>query len=192
MDWMEIFSLVTGLLYIWLEIRQKNIMWIVGLITSAATMWVFFDGGLYASAALNLYYVVISLWGLRQWRRDSRKTETEDAIHLNRLTLKTALLSAVIYAAGTAGLWWLMDLLEDPMSLMDAGITMLGAVATWWLSRSYKEQWILWIVANFLTFVMCLTQKMPYMSVLYVVYTAGAVFGYFHWRRNGQYVKDVN
>ena len=188
MDWMEIFSLVTGLLYIWLEIRQKNIMWIVGLITSAATMWVFFDGGLYASAALNLYYVVISLWGLRQWRRDSRKTETEDAIHLNRLTLKTALFSAVIYAAGTAGLWWLMDLLEDPMSLMDAGITMLGAVATWWLSRSYFQQWYILIFVNILSSILCFSQDLYWMTAQYVFYSASSVFGLYHWKRGGVYV----
>ena len=48
MDMMEIFTLVTGVIYIILEIRQKNLMWLVGVLTSVAAMWVFFRQGLYA------------------------------------------------------------------------------------------------------------------------------------------------
>ena len=55
MDFMEIFTLVTGVIYIILEIRQKNFMWVVGIATSIAAMWVFFRQGLYASFALNTY-----------------------------------------------------------------------------------------------------------------------------------------
>ena len=73
MDFMEIFTLVTGVIYIILEIRQKNFMWIVGIATSIAAMWVFFRQGLYASFALNAYYLATSFIGLWQWRRDRRR-----------------------------------------------------------------------------------------------------------------------
>ena len=48
-EFMEIFTLVTGILYIILEIRQKNSMWVVGIVTGLAAMVVFFIQGLYAS-----------------------------------------------------------------------------------------------------------------------------------------------
>lgn len=202
MDWMEIFTFVTGLIYIYLEVRQKNLMWIVGLITSAASMYVFFGEGFYASTALNLYYFVISFWGLYQWRRDSGRMKgsdalrtdtgnggkTEEVIHLGRLTLRTVLVSLAVYVVLTAGLIRLVQYLGDPMSMLDAGIAMLGAVATWWLGRSYKEQWILWVAANMLTSVMCLRSGMYYLFVLYLVYTVVAAYGYFHWKRNGKYI----
>ena len=60
MDWMQVFTLVTGVIYIVLEIRQKNFMWVVGIATSVAAMWVFFRQGLYASFGLNTYYLVTS------------------------------------------------------------------------------------------------------------------------------------
>ena len=53
MDMMQIFTHVTGVIYINLEIRQKNSMWLVGILTSLAAMWVFFRQGLYASFGLN-------------------------------------------------------------------------------------------------------------------------------------------
>ncbi len=38
---MEIFTLVTGVIYVVLEIRQKNFMWIVGMANALAAMYMF-------------------------------------------------------------------------------------------------------------------------------------------------------
>ena len=73
MDWMQIFTLVTGVIYIVLEIRQKNFMWVVGIATSIAAMWVFFRQGLYASFGLNTYYLITSFIGLWHWGRDRKR-----------------------------------------------------------------------------------------------------------------------
>ena len=70
MDFMQIFTLVTGVIYIILEIRQKSFMWVVGIATSLAAMWVFFRQGLYASFGLNTYYLITAFIGLWQWGKD--------------------------------------------------------------------------------------------------------------------------
>lgn len=192
---MEIFTLITGVIYIILEIRQKNAMWLVGVLTSLAAMWVFFRQGLYASFALNAYYLVTAFVGLWQWGRDRRRIgadETvsggDDVIHLNPLTFRTVLVSLVITVAGTFALSELMEVFENPMSLMDAAVAVLSAVATWWLVKSYIWQWWLWVVADLVLAVMCAMQGLWWMSALYAAYTVAAVYGYFHWRKNGQYI----
>ena len=195
MDWMQIFTLVTGVIYIILEIRQKNFMWVVGIATSIAAMWVFFRQGLYASFGLNTYYLIASFIGLWQWRRDRMRLvsgesaeQADDVIHLNRLSSSTILLGAAIAVFGTLALAWLMELVENPMSYLDAAVTVLSAVATWWLVKSYIQQWWLWIAADFLSTVLCATQGMWWMTALYAAYTLSAVIGYNHWKRKGQYV----
>lgn len=190
---MEIFTLVTGVIYIILEIRQKNFMWVVGILTSVAAMWVFFRQGLYASFGLNTYYLITSFIGLWQWRKDKGRivddAGTEDVIHLNRLDWKTALLSLVVTAAGIFGLAALMELLENPMSYMDSAVAVLSAVATWWLVRSYLQQWWLWVIADTLSTILCATQGMWWLTALYAAYALSAVYGYHHWRRNGRYIE---
>lgn len=211
MDMMEIFTLVTGVIYIILEIRQKNLMWLVGVLTSVAAMWVFFRQGLYASFALNTYYLVTSFVGLWQWSRDkkrlvaemapaARPTDTEvklegDRIHLNRLTVKTVAVSAVVMVLGTFGLVELMQWLnsagilqENPMSYLDSAATILSAIATWWLVRSYIQQWWLWIAADLMSTILCASQGMWWMTALYAAYTLSAVYGWAHWKRNGRYI----
>lgn len=193
---MEIFTLVTGVIYIILEIRQKNFMWVVGILTSVAAMWVFFRQGLYASFALNAYYLVTSFIGLWQWGRAKMMLkQTDDApgqgddIHLNRLILKTIAVSALVVVAGTFVLSEVMAALENPMSVMDASVAVLSAVATWWLVRSYLEQWWLWIIADALSTIMCATQGLWWMTALYAAYSLSAVYGYIHWKRNGRYIE---
>ena len=196
MDMMEIFTLVTGVIYIILEIRQKNLMWLVGVLTSVAAMWVFFRQGLYASFALNTYYLVTSFIGLWQWSRDKKRLVSDgDRIHLNRLTVKTVAVSAVVMVLGTFGLVELMQWLnsagilqENPMSYLDSAATILSAIATWWLVRSYIQQWWLWIVADLMSTILCASQGMWWMTALYAAYTLSAVYGWVHWHRNGKYI----
>ena len=192
---MEIFTLVTGVVYIILEIRQKNFMWVVGVFTSLAAMWVFFRQGLYASFGLNTYYLITAFIGLWQWGRDKKKLmssstdePSHDVIHLNRLSLKTVVVSSVVAVIGTFALAWLMQMLENPMSYLDAAVAVLSAVATWWLVRSYIAQWWLWILADTLSTILCATQGMWWMTALYAAYTLSAVYGYIHWKKNGTYI----
>lgn len=202
MDFMEIFTLVTGVIYIILEIRQKNFMWVVGVFTSLAAMWVFFRQGLYASFGLNTYYLITAFIGLWQWGRDKKKVASscsgceagsgsgEDVIHLNRLSARTVIVSALVCVAGTFALAWVMQLLENPMSYLDAAVAVLSAVATWWLVRSYIAQWWLWVLADTLSTILCATQGMWWMTALYAAYALSAAYGYIHWKKHGIYVSD--
>lgn len=192
-NFMEIFTLITGVIYIILEIRQKNLMWVVGILTSVAAMWVFFRQGLYASFGLNTYYLVTSFVGLWQWRRDRDRmavqNESADVIRLNRMTVRTLLASVVIAVAGTFALAYLMELLENPMSYLDSAVAVLSAVATWWLVRCYIQQWWLWIAADTVSTILCATQGLWWMTALYAAYATSAVIGFRHWKRHGCYMQ---
>lgn len=193
---LEIFTLITGVIYVILEIRQKNAMWVLGIITSLASMLVFFSQGLYASFGLNAYYLITAFIGLWQWRKDKGAIEDSSKIHLNTLTWKTAALSAMIFICGTIGLSAGMEYMselgfkENPMSLLDSSIAVLSAVATWWLVKAYLQQWWLWIAANVLSVALCAAQGMWWMALLYILYMVAAIIGLLHWKRYGVVVSD--
>lgn len=180
----EIFTLLTGILYIILEIRQHNFMWVVGVLTALAAMVVFWGQHLYGSFILNGYYLVVSFIGLWQWRKDSAAVG-ESEIHLRPITWTVGLVSLAAAVAGVFGFGYLARLLGDPMSWLDVSVAVLSAVATWWLTRSYKEQWLLWIVADGLSTWLCFSQNLYWMAGLYLAYTISAVYGYFRWKNRG-------
>lgn len=194
----EIFALVTGIPYMVLEVMQKKTMWYFGLATGAACAWSFGVQHLWASMGLNIYYVFMSLWGLYRWRRDEQRLReerdkglTDATIHLARLDRRTLLTTVAVFIAGTALLIGLLHLLHDSESSMDATVTVMSALAMWWLGKAHPQHWLIWIVADTLLTVLCLSKGMYWMAGLYLFYTVAAVYGYFHWRRNGAYI-DMN
>ena len=211
-DFLGIFTLVTGVLFLILEIRQSNWMWAFQLLSAAAAMVSFFMGGLYASCALKLYYVVRAFVGFRQWRRDEGRlreaVESHSAqgcderreclsegnggneLHLRRLGWKTLVLSTLLMIAGTSVLFFLLRFLGDPKSVADAGATVLSAIATWWLAKSYPQQWLLWIVADAVSAWICWEPGMMSMAVRYIIYAISAIYGYYHWMRKGEYIES--
>ena len=189
----EIFALVTGVPYIVLEVLQKNSMWYFGIATGLACAYSFGVQHLWSNMALNLYYVVMSFWGLYQWRKDSRALKENGSgrdvtVHLGRMSGVTALWSAVIFIAGTASLVWLLRALGGSSTWLDAASAMMSVVATYWLGRSILYHWIIWIVADVILVVVCFLEGQYWLTMLYVAYVAAAAYGLFHWLRRGAYV----
>ena len=180
----EIFALVTGVAYVILEILQKNAMWILGLLTGAACAFSFAVQRSWGMTGLNLYYIVMSVIGLVQWRKDGAKVG-EDVIHLRALPKKTAQWSAVAFVLGSLALIWLFRALGDGSSALDATATVLSVIATWWLTRSYIQQWMLWVVANALTAALCIANRQYWRTALHVADIASAVYGDCHWKKKG-------
>lgn len=66
-NYIEVFGVITGIIYVFLEIRQTIWLWPVGIITSAVYISVFFTGKFYADMSLQMYYLVISILGWYWW-----------------------------------------------------------------------------------------------------------------------------
>ena len=78
-NWIEIFGAVTGIIYVFLEIRQNIWLWPVGIITSAVYILVFFTSKFYADMGLQVYYLVISVLGWYWWVRGAgRRAQSEE------------------------------------------------------------------------------------------------------------------
>ena len=186
----EIFALVTGIVYVILEILQKNAMWVVGILTASACAFSFGVQHVWASMGLNIYYVAVSVAGFIKWRRDSGKVQEGD-IHLNTITKGAAFWSGIAALAGTLAFIWILRKTGDAAPELDATATVLSIIGTWWLAMSYLEQWFVWIVADVITTTLCIVTGQYALAALYLAYIVSAVYGYFHWKRRGKYVNST-
>ena len=186
----EIFALVTGIIYVILEIMQKNAMWVVGILTASACAFSFGVQHVWASMGLNIYYVAMSVIGLYKWRKDHGKVAEGD-IHLNTITKGAAFWSGIAALAGTLAFVWILRKTGDAAPELDAAATVLSIIGTWWLAMSYLEQWFIWIVADVITTTLCIVTGQYALAALYLAYIVSAVYGYFHWKRRGKVVNSA-
>ena len=134
----------------------------------------------------------MSIYGFVQWKRDNSLTSgvSINEIVYRKLPLKVFVGSIVIYLAATLFLVMVLGkTTDDPMPWVDSSITVLSAIATYWLSKSYKEQWLMWLVVNVLTVAMAVRLELFPTAVLYSVNAVASVYGFVHWIRKGNRIQ---
>ena len=194
-NYIEVFGAVTGIIYVFLEIRQTLWLWPVGIITSAVYIWVFFTGKLYADMSLQVYYLVISILGWYWWtRRKNGKTDggtggiddmaEENSLHVTRLKLRTGIVLSICFVFLFAGMWLFLSHFSDsPVPGRDSFITSLSIIATWMLARKIYEHWFLWIVVNGVATFLFLTRGLYPTVILYTVYGIMSFAGLAEWKK---------
>lgn len=179
----EIIGTLSGLLFLYLEIKQNKWLWPVGLLTSVMYIYVFFVAKLYADMSLQFYYVFISIYGWILWSRGKRQQEKElPVVRLNMsLSLKLIVASIAIYALIA---FILVNFTDGSVPYWDAFTTALSIVATWMLARKILEQWLVWIVVNSVSLGLYIYKDLNFTAVLFFFYTTMAVVGYLQWKKD--------
>jgi nicotinamide mononucleotide transporter len=182
-NWEEIFAVVTGLLYIFLEIKQKPVMWVVGFISSLVFVFVYFQVKVYGYAALYVYYVAVSVYGWYCWRYARQTDGTVAELQVSRLRLSLALVLALTAVVLFVGIGYSLNRFTDsPIPYLDALGVSLSMVATWMLARKILEHWMLWMFINFFSSVLCFSRELYPTAGLFVVYGVLSVVGWFKWK----------
>lgn len=180
---LEIAGFTIGLIYLYWEYHANSRMWIAGLIMPMISMWVYFSKGLYADFAMNIYYLLIAIYGYIAWTFNFRKKKKED-LPIRHITLRTLIATAGVFALVYAALAaWLIFGTDSTVPWYDAFTTALSIVATWMLARKYIEQWIAWILVDIVCVGLYIYKGIYFYSALYLVYTVIALFGYFKWKK---------
>lgn len=209
---LEVFGFVTGLIYLFLEIRQKKIMWVVGAVSGTAYIIIFMNQRLFANMSIQIYYLLVSIYGWLAWTRIKRmakrnkveaKSETEtgagaehvggekkDKICYRHADMKTLAWSFVLFVVLSALLYAFLKIIDnDPMPLLDSATCSLSIIATWWLSRCIIDQWIVWVFTDVAIAVICFHSGLVLSGILYILYSIFAICGYYYWRRVGVRIK---
>lgn len=182
-NYIEILGAILGLAYIIFSIKQHILTWPTGLLTSAIYVVVFFNARLYADMGLQIYYVVISIYGWYFWLTGKKKNEKKVAVKRTRkiLWLKLAVVSMALYALL---LFILYNYTNSDVPHMDSMTTALSIVATWMLARKYLEHWLIWIFVDAFSAGLYVYKGLWATVILFIVYTIMALLGYTEWRKD--------
>ncbi|HNR41646.1 MAG TPA: nicotinamide riboside transporter PnuC [Bacteroidales bacterium] len=176
----EVFGVASGIAYVILEIRRSIFLWPLGIITSAAYIYIFARNGFYANMGLQGYYLVISVYGWYRWNRPVG----QDVPEIRRIDRKTGAWCLTSAVALWVLLWFLLDKATgSPVALWDGLIASLSVVATWMLTRKYFELWFVWLAANAIAVVVYLSSQLYPTGLLFLVYFSMSVVGAKEWRR---------
>nr|WP_320118452.1 nicotinamide riboside transporter PnuC [uncultured Marinifilum sp.] len=179
----EIIGTLSGLIFLYLEIKQNKWLWPVGLLTSVMYIYVFFEAKLYADMSLQFYYVFISIYGWIIWSYGSNQIKEELPVtHLSRKLFVT--LFAVSMAIYVVISYVLVNFTDASLPYWDAFTTALSIVATWMLARKILEQWLVWVIVNAVSLGLYIYKGLYPTSILFFFYTVLAIIGYLQWKKD--------
>ncbi len=199
---LEILGFCVGLLYLWWEYQADSKVWFASVIMPMISMWIYFTEGLYADFGINIYYLIIAVYGFWNWTRKSRRQhthttasseadrqESQREVKKHNLPVSHTPLKVWIgIIPVTILLWWLIwwiltTFTDSTVPVADAFTTALSIVGLWMLAKKYAEQWLVWLVVDLVCSCLYWYKGIPFYSVLYAIYTVIAWFGYRKWLR---------
>ena len=184
---LEILGVITGVIYLWLEYRASIYLWIAGIIMPAIYLFVYYDAGLYADFGINIYYLLIALYGWVAWKTGFTvfgKKEPKRELRISHAPRTAWIKTSVAFVAAMLLIAYvLINYTDSTVPWSDSFTTALSIVGMWMLARKYIEQWWVWCVVDVASSALYIHKELYFTAVLYAVYAVIAIFGYYNWKR---------
>ena len=180
---MEIAGLAVGLAYLYFEYHANRLVWLMSVIMPMISLFIYYRAGIYADFAINIYYLLIAVYGYIVWTfgLKRKKREPLPVTHMPLKYYAAAIVALIAIFAFLA--WGLVSFTNSNVPYWDAFTTALSIVAMWMLARKYAEQWIAWFIVDAVCVGLYFYKGIYFYSALYSVYTVIALFGCRKWLR---------
>lgn len=182
--WLEIFAVVFGILSVWFA-RKENI-WVypTGIINVLIYVYLCYHAGLYADMGINVFYFLMSVYGWYNW---SRRDESQHHVPITVLSRGQWLLYIVLTGISYFAIYFVLTrYTNSTVPMFDSFTTSLFIIGMWLMARKKIENWLAWIVGDFLVIPLFAYKGLVFTGVQYIVFLVLAVMGYIEWKRRLQ------
>ena len=173
----EWIAVLTGLCYVILAAYGVRLAWFFAFVSTLIYMLLTFNRHLYIESFLQLFYVIMAVYGWFSWRKKTQSNFKVEKwpykFHLINVFASTALAIMIGYFFG--------NYTNQKVQYLDAFTTVFSLLATFMVAKKILENWLYWIVINIGLFFLYLSGEMYLTAFQYLVFSGLAVFGYLRW-----------
>ncbi|MDA9942351.1 nicotinamide riboside transporter PnuC [Luminiphilus sp.] len=187
MNAVEVCAVLLALAYVILAIQQRRICWIAAIASAMLYSHIFWQVSLYLETVLQLFYIVMALYGWSVWGRQQQGHDSQIQIWTARQHLIAC--TAVLSLSLTLG-WAMQEWTDAALPFFDAATTVCALLATWMVTQRLLENWLYWIAINTVSIGLYLSRDLSLTAALFAGYVILAIVGYRTWRR--QWLRQHN
>lgn len=177
---LELAATLVTLACVILGVKRNLWQFPVGIVGTALFFVVVLQAGIYANAALQVFFVFVQIYGWWYWLRGA---------HGGRPRIRTAkpfdvIVSVIIAILAAWGASWAMTEWTDfDLAFTDAVTLSVSIVAQYLLDRKYLETWPVWLIVNVASVYLYSSAGMWLFTGLYVFFFFNAFWGWWEWRK---------
>lgn len=165
--------------------KKNNILvFPTGMICTAIFVYLLLKWGLLGDMMINGYYFIMSIYGWYIW---TRSVDGREVTPISITTRKEHLISIVIFIAAVVFVYVvyiIFDKIGHWTSYVDMITTGIFFVGMWLMAKRKIENWIYWIIGNIITVPLYFYKGLTFSSILYLILTIIAIYGYLEWRKH--------
>jgi len=179
---LEFLGLVTGLLTVWLLIKENILTWPVGIIYVLISFVIFYQTKLYADFALHIVFLFLNIYGWVFWVK-GRKNESED-LPVTKAGVKSVIIVTVLSIMGIFVVAEILKTTDAAVPYWDSTTTSLSIGAMWLQARKKIESWYFWILVDVLATGIYINREIYFYAILYGAYIFMAFSGLIAWKNS--------
>lgn len=190
-SYIELIGTLFGLISVYYASRANVLTWPTGIVNEIALFVLFFQVQLYADMLLQVFFLVVTVFGWYNWRNKTAE------LPVTRMSRPMTGIYGVALLFGTIGVGftiqrfhiWMPQYFPLPTTypFADSFVMMASVLATFLLAKKRIETWVLWIVVDIVSVILYLIKEIYFLSLEYVVFLGLATFGLLQWRKQLKY-----
>ncbi|WP_089741039.1 nicotinamide riboside transporter PnuC [Chryseobacterium taihuense] len=178
--WQEWLGVVFSVFQVLLARKNNSNNYLFGIAGISLSLYVMFFAKLYAEFTLNLYYLVMSIYGWLYWKFGKKQKETA----ISETTNQEKMITAAI-VIGTFSLFWvfLTRFTDSDVPIWDSLVSAFAWAGMWLMARRKIENWILLNMSNIVAIPLLIHKGLYLYAALTAFLFIVAIFGYLEWRK---------
>lgn len=192
LPWLELFAMLLSLAYVILAAKGSIWCWPAAFISTALYTFIFFDVMLLMDSALNAYYLLMAVYGYWQWSNPTSGNNCvpdelpivswKIIIHVKVCFVLTIIAFALAYLVD--------NFTPADFPYLDTFTTVFAVYATYLVTQKVLENWLYWVVIDFVSIYLYIEKGLIPTTVLFVIFVIISVYGYISWLR--QYKSSID
>lgn len=176
----EWFGVLCSVVQVLLAQRNNIHNYLFGIAGILLTLYVMFTAKLYAEFTLNIYYLVMSIYGWLYWKFGKQKTEVSITKTNNREKTITALIVTISFIL----LYFsLKTYTNSDVPFWDSLVSAFAWAGMWLMAKRKLENWILLNISNLISIPLLIHKDLYLYAALSALLFVVAIFGYINWTK---------
>lgn len=186
---LELFAVVASLLYVVLAAKGNIWCWPAAILSTVVYTVIFYDVYLWMDSLLQLYYLLMAVYGWFCWRKNSttNTTNAPQVLLYSQWTLQRHSSIIVVLTLLSLALGWLMATYTPAhFPYLDSATTVFAVFATYLVTQKVLENWLYFIVIDLVSIYLYIEKSLIPTAALFACYVILAAYGYWQWRKQYQ------
>lgn len=196
---LEASGAIFGTLSVYFSIKKNIWVYPTGIISTLIYVYILFNFGLLGDCLINVYYTIMSVYGWILWAKNSEDHVHVDVTWATKKEWVYAVILFILSLVLVTFIYYYKPYIDNQFSMvgtnlglyhldwanwMDIFTTSIFLVGMWFMAKQRIENWIFWIIGDFICIPMMIFKGLGITSVQYLVFTIMAILGYLSWKKS--------